>query len=69
MGTGGIIIPYAFYKSSGEGHHLSKVTQQKAVHYAKFRASLQLLPCQTERQLSGNTAENKTGVGDGISGE
>lgn len=48
MGTGGIIILYAFYKSSGEGHHLSKVTQQKAGHYAKFKASLQLLPCQIE---------------------
>lgn len=69
MGAGGIIILYAFYKSSGEGHHLSKVTLQKAVHYVKFRASLQLLPCQIERQFSGNLAEDKTGVGDGVSGE
>lgn len=69
MGEGGIIILYAFYKSSGEGHHLSKVMQQRAVHYAKFRVSLQLLPCQIERQFSGNMAENETGVGDGFSGE
>lgn len=69
MGEGGIIILYAFYKSSGEVHHLSKVTQQRAVYYAKFRASLQFLLCQIERQFRGNMAENESGVGDGFSGE
>lgn len=69
MGEGGIIILCAFYKSAGEGRHLSKVMQQRAVHYAKFRASLQLLLCQVERQFSGNLAENETGMGDGFSGE
>lgn len=69
MGRGGIILLYAFYKSSGEGHHLAKVTQQRAVYYAKFRASLQLLLCQIERLISGNVAENETGMGDGFPGE
>ena len=69
MCEGGIIILYAFHKSSGEGHHLSKVRQQGATYYSKFRASLQLLLCQIERQFNGNMAENEPGVGDGVSGE
>lgn len=64
-----IIIPYAFYKGSGEGRHLPKVTQRRAVYYAKFRASLQLPVRQLERQFSGNMVENETGVGDGFSVE
>lgn len=64
-----IIIPYAFYKGSGEGPHLPKVTQRRAVYYAEFRASLQLLLRQLERQFRGNMVENETGVGDGVSAE
>lgn len=43
MAEGGIIILCASYKSLGEGHHLSKVVQPRALYYAKFRASLRLL--------------------------
>ena len=43
MCEGGIIILCAFHKSSGEGHHLSKVRRKEQHIDAKFRVSLQLL--------------------------
>lgn len=69
MGEGGIIILYTLNNSSGEEHHLSKVTQQRAACYAELRASQQLPLCQIGRQFSGNVAKNEVGVGYKFSGE